>query len=73
MLLWARRDPANQAEFYKTFVAKLLPARSVLDTEDRWYDQGRELFRTIDKLLTFGHEVLPDGAEAVGGEPLLPT
>jgi hypothetical protein len=50
MLMWARRNEGNEAQFWGTIYTKLLPSRNQLDSENRYTDDGRRLLDLIDKL-----------------------
>jgi len=48
LLKWARHSPNNKAEFYRSFVAKLLPSKSEIDAGLDFGDDGREAFARLD-------------------------
>jgi hypothetical protein len=48
MLQHVRKNAMNRKEFYKDFVAKLIPPKNKLDQDGRHEDDGRETLRVLD-------------------------
>jgi hypothetical protein len=51
MLVWARRSPMNESQFWGSIYAKLLPSRSAIEAEQRYSDDGRRIEETAERLL----------------------
>lgn len=51
MLVWARRSPVNESQFWGTIYAKLLPSRSAIEAEQRYADDGSRIEDTAARLL----------------------
>jgi len=51
MLVWARRSPMNESQFWGTIYAKLLPSRSQMEAEQRYADDGVRVEETAARLL----------------------
>ena len=51
MLVWARRSPMNESQFWGTIYAKLLPSRSQMESEQRYADDGARIEETAARLL----------------------
>lgn len=50
-LQWAKKNDANKEKFYTNYVSKLLPPKSVQDSENESFkDDGRKVLGVIDKL-----------------------
>lgn len=60
MLVWARRSPVNESQFWGSIYAKLLPSRSQLDGLERQMDDGSRVEELADRLLAMRH--LAEGA-----------
>lgn len=58
MLVWARRSPMNESQFWGTIYAKLLPSRSQMESEQRYADDGVRVEETAERLLR-----MKEGAE----------
>jgi len=56
MLVWARRSPVNESQFWGTIYAKLLPSRSAIEAEQRYSDDGIRMEDTVDRLLRMKDE-----------------
>lgn len=68
MLLQCRRDAEECSKFYAR-IGKLLPSRSQIDAEARFSDDGRNVFRTIEKVRrAFKSALLRAGAERADSE-----
>ena len=50
MLMWARRNEQNEAQFWGSIYTKLLPSRNQLDSDSRYTDDGRRVLDLIEKL-----------------------
>ena len=51
MLVWARRSPVNESQFWGSIYAKLLPSRSAIEAEQRYSDDGIRMEETATRLL----------------------
>jgi hypothetical protein len=51
MLLWARRSPMNESQFWGTIYAKLLPSRSQIESEQRYTEDGSKVEEMASRLL----------------------
>lgn len=51
MLLWARRSPMNESQFWGTIYAKLLPSRSQIEAEQRYTEDGSRVEEMASRLL----------------------
>jgi hypothetical protein len=51
MLVWARRSPVNESQFWGSIYAKLLPSRSAIESEQRYSDDGIRMEETATRLL----------------------
>lgn len=51
MLVWARRSPVNESQFWGTIYGKLLPSRAQIDSELKYADDGMRVEETADRLL----------------------
>lgn len=51
MLVWARRSPVNESQFWGSIYAKLLPSRSAIEAEQRYSDDGIRIEETATRLL----------------------
>lgn len=51
MLVWARRSPVNESQFWGSIYAKLLPSRSAIEAEQRYSDDGIRMEETAERLL----------------------
>jgi hypothetical protein len=51
MLVWARRSPMNESQFWGSIYAKLLPSRSQIEAEQRYSDNGVRMEEMADRLL----------------------
>jgi hypothetical protein len=51
MLLWARRSPVNESQFWGTIYAKLLPSRSQIEAEQRYTEDGSRVEEMASRLL----------------------
>ena len=51
MLVWARRSPVNESQFWGSIYAKLLPSRSAIEAEQRYSDDGARVEDLADRLL----------------------
>jgi len=56
MLVWARRSPVNESQFWGTIYAKLLPSRSAIEAEQRYSDDGVRIEETAERLLKMRDE-----------------
>ena len=56
MLIWARRSPPNESQFWGSIYAKLLPSRSAIEAEQRYSDDGVRLEDTVSRLLKMKDE-----------------
>jgi len=56
MLVWARRSPVNESQFWGTIYAKLLPSRSAIEAEQRYSDDGVRIEETAARLLRMRDE-----------------
>lgn len=56
MLVWARRSPVNESQFWGTIYAKLLPSRSAIEAEQRYSDDGSRIEETAARLLSMRGE-----------------
>lgn len=69
LLNWVRSNRMyNQTEFYKSFVARLLPTRSDLVREEAHEDDGSSVDDTLRKLQRVSDAVQSSGAEGAQGE-----
>lgn len=52
MLVWARRSPINESQFWGSIYAKLLPSRSAVEAEQRYGEDGGRIEETAERLLS---------------------
>lgn len=52
MLVWARRSPINESQFWGSIYAKLLPSRSAVEAEQRYGEDGGKIEETAERLLS---------------------
>lgn len=57
MLVWARRSPVNESQFWGSIYAKLLPSRSQLDGLERQMDDGSRVEELADRLIAIRERV----------------
>jgi len=71
---WAVKSPANESEFYRNFLAKLLPSKSQIDTDDARFDDGSSVEDTCKAILREievedgGSEVEPSNPDSASGD-----
>ena len=51
MLVWARRSPVNESQFWGQIYAKLLPSRSQIEAEQRYSEDGVRVEDLAGRLL----------------------
>lgn len=51
MLVWARRSPVNESQFWGQIYAKLLPSRSQIEAEQRYSEDGARVEDLAARLL----------------------
>jgi hypothetical protein len=56
MLVWARRSPLNESQFWGSIYAKLLPSRSAIEQEQRYSDDGMRVEDAAERLLRMKEE-----------------
>jgi len=56
MLVWARRSPLNESQFWGSIYAKLLPSRSAIEAEQRYSDDGVRIEDAAERLLRMKEE-----------------
>jgi hypothetical protein len=61
MLVWARRSPVNESQFWGTIYAKLLPSRSAIEAEQRYSDDGVRIEETAARLLQMKEDLKDKG------------
>jgi hypothetical protein len=58
MLVWARRSPVNESQFWGSIYAKLLPSRSQIDGDQKYSEDGVKVEDLAARLLR-----MKDGVE----------
>lgn len=53
---WVRENPGNRTLFYKTFLGRLLPTRSQLDSAIEREDDGSDVEATIERIMRLREE-----------------
>lgn len=56
MLMWVRRSPQNESEFWRQIYPKLLPSRTQVDNEDAKIDDGGAVLSMIEDVRTAARE-----------------
>lgn len=51
MLVWARRSPVNESQFWGSIYAKLLPSRSQIDGDQKYAEDGGKVEEMAERLL----------------------
>ena len=51
MLVWARRSPVNESQFWGSIYAKLLPSRSQIDGDQKYAEDGVKVEEMAERLL----------------------
>lgn len=69
LLVLARSDRKEWSELYKNLLSRLLPTRRSLEDAEETEREGRDLVRTIKRLLDLNDAVLPPRPEGVQAEP----
>jgi hypothetical protein len=49
LLSWAR-TPAGKTEFFRSFVARLLPSKNSAEEEEKFFDDGRRVLEIIERV-----------------------